>query len=129
MAGPVPLSRFAPRVGGGSDFDVRRTEHHLIMDTLKEVGIAFVGMLGLAWAAVFVVVFIDKLRGRSVPRFLGCGRYHVPKPRPLAWWQHLLLSPVYCLFILLMSLLWLFFFPPMFIIELPARLKARRIES
>ena len=99
------------------------------MNTLKVAGITLVGMLILVWAAVFVVVFIDKLRGRTNPRFFGKGRYHLPKARPLAWWKHLLLTPFYCIFILLMALVWLFLIPPMFLIELPARLKARRIES
>ena len=100
------------------------------MDTLKEIGLTFVGMLVLAWAAVFVVVFIDRLRGHSSPRFFGgSGRHHFPNRRPLAWWQHVLLSPVYLIFFTLMALLWLFFAPPMFIVELPARLKARRIQS
>ena len=75
------------------------------MDTLKEAGIIFVGMLILAWAAVFVVVFIDKLRGRTPPRFFGGGHCHVPKPNPLVWWKHLLLSPIYCVLILLLALL------------------------
>ena len=99
------------------------------MEILEHVLIILAMMPAIMWPAVFVVVLIDKLRGRSMPSFFGGGgRHHFLNRRPLAWWQHVLLSPVYLLGLAFIALLWLFFAPPMFIIELPARLKARKIK-
>ena len=99
------------------------------MDTLEEIGVIFVEIQLLAWVATFIVVFIDKLRGRCMPNFLCGGRYHLPKARPMAWWQQVLHAPVYLVVLLLIALLWLVFVPAMFIIESPAKLKTRRIKS
>jgi hypothetical protein len=82
------------------------------MQTFKDAIIGLAIMVGIGWPAVLVVFFLDRIRGRSVPRFFGGGRYHVPKLPPLPWWQYLFRLPVYCLVVLALSVCWLVILPP-----------------
>lgn|SRR5258708_39693865 len=100
-----------------------RTSHD--METPKDVFIGLAMLVGIAWPAVFVVVLLDRLRGRSVPRFFGGGRHHFPKLPPLPWWHHLIRLPLYSVVILVLALGCILFLAPMFVVELPARLRAR----
>jgi hypothetical protein len=99
------------------------------MEIIEHALIILAMIPAIAWPAVFVVVLIDKLRGRSIPSFFGgVGRHHFLNRRPLTWWQIVLLSPVFLLGLAFIAILWLVFAPPMYIIEWPARLKARKIK-
>jgi hypothetical protein len=80
--------------------------------------------LVLVWAAVFLLAFVDRLRGTSL-RFFGGGRYHVPRLPSLAWWQHAIRVPYYALVLLSLTFFYIAIFPPMFVVDLPRRLRER----
>jgi hypothetical protein len=96
------------------------------MQTLKEALIGFCIMLGIVWLAIFVVVLLDRIRGRSVSHFFGSGRYHLPHlPQSSLPWWHWVRLLLYCSVFLLFMWGCLLMVPPMFVIELSARLRAR----
>jgi hypothetical protein len=96
------------------------------MEILEHALVIFAAMLAIVWPAVFVVVLIDKLRGTSMGSFFTGGRYHLPKNlRPLSWQQHLIRLPLYCVIVPAFAMCLLFLLPPLYVIELPGRLRAR----
>ena len=95
------------------------------MDIFEHTLIKVALMLGIIWPAVFVLVFLDRLRGSSMS-FFGGGRYHLPKIwRPLSWQRHLIRLPYYCVCIPAFALCCLFIFPPLYMVELGTKLLAR----
>jgi hypothetical protein len=81
-------------------------------------------MLMLVWLAVFLLAFIDRLRGSSLSFFTG-GRYHLPRFPAVPWWQHVLRSLLYVVALLSLVFFCIAIVPPMFIVDLPRRLRDR----
>jgi len=97
------------------------------MDFLKHILLGLAGTLAIGWTAVFVVVFLDRLRGRGVPpSFFRGGRYHLPKNlRSLSWHQHLIRLPLYCVGIPAFALCCLIILPPLYVIDLGGKFRAK----
>jgi len=100
-------------------------EAHINTEFFEYALLLFAVMLGIVWTAVFVVVAYDKFLGRKVPRFFGAGGYHPVTPLPLPWWRHLIRFPLYCVGIIALPLCMLFILPPMYVVELAGRWRAR----
>jgi hypothetical protein len=95
------------------------------LETFKEASMGFALLLGLGWSAVFVVMLLDKVRGRPTTVFSSGGIYHRPKIRPLAWWQHAIRFPLYCVFVPAFAICLLILVPPTRIVALASKAKAR----
>jgi hypothetical protein len=86
------------------------------MEILENILIWLAMFLGIGWFAVFICALASKRRG-TMPRFFSGGSRHFTSRRPLAWWQHLIRSPLYLIFFLVFGLCCLILLPPMFVVE------------
>lgn len=94
------------------------------METFKSILIWCAIAIGLVWPAVFICALSDKLRGYQAVDFTEGDKYEPPPGKPMAWWQHVLLSPLYALFLLLMVVLVILFVPPLVVLGCASKLKA-----
>jgi hypothetical protein len=95
------------------------------METLKQALTGVGILLGIVWLGVFVIALFGRIRGRSAVSFTvkDIRLLHCPQ-LPLPWWHWVRLL-FYCSAFLLFIWGCVLILPPMFVIELPARLKAR----
>lgn len=93
------------------------------METLKIVLFCSALVVGIVWIAVFICGFSDRLRGVPPPDFTEAEEEELPPKEPRPWWQHVLLSPFYALFIVFMVVLGIFLVPPLVVLGRVAKLK------
>jgi len=96
------------------------------MHTMFEVLIG-VGMLAvIAWPAIMLTLEFDAIRRYRVSReIIGDVRHYLPNQPRLVWWQHLVRLPLYAVFITALALVNFIILPPMLLVELPARMRAK----
>jgi len=90
--------------------------HFERMEILEHILFWLAMFLGIGWSAVFICALASRQRGAR-PRFFSGGSRHFMNRRPLAWWQHLIRSPLYLIFFLVFGLGCLILLPPMFVVE------------
>ena len=95
------------------------------MKTVLEFLVGVAMWAGIVWPAVFLGVYLERHRRRFMPRFLGDVRCYLPKQQRVVWWRGLPRLPLSCVFMFYVALVNFLILPPMFIVELPARLRAR----
>jgi len=94
--------------------------------TIVEILIGLAMLAGIAWPVILVTALRDRRPDRPPSRLIGHWQDYRPKQPPEVWWHHLIRLPFYCGFILFVALINFLFLPPMLVVELWAKLRARR---
>lgn len=95
------------------------------MRTIVEVLIGSVTLAGIAWPTIFVAALFSRREGHMPSCCFGHWHDYMPKQSPEVWWHHLIRLPFYCAFILFVTLLNLILLPPILVLDLSARLRAK----